>query len=277
MHYTDPNYNPLLDPVEEDYRKRVDQFTRDLAWGVLKGYWSPRFDTKYLDGVVDDGVDSSGVPRQKIVGTPRHFYCYQPLFENSTTSEIRKQFDVKWNYGYIPTVDDLQFWGFVSNDNVLTRDAIELLDKPSIAPKVFISYRHIASSTFALAIEARLKYAGNNNIFIDKELNPGERFDTQITDAIENCDYFVLLVDKDLFATGSGGVSWVKKEYELAVTLDKTIIPIIHPNVEKNDFKALAADGFDTTIQYIDCKGIAAFDYETAINRLLNAMGYATY
>ena len=262
MHYTDPNYNPLLDPVEEDYRKRVDQFVRDLAWGVLRGYWLPQLDLMA-------GIRDPEKPHLILTG-------YVPKYDTDSP-EIKKQWYAKWQAKIVPSQQDLWFWGYVTKaDNMLTSKALELLDAPSSAPKVFISYRHITSSTLALAIEARLKYAGNNNIFIDKELNPGERFETQIKDAIIDCDYFVLLVDKEVFKPGYKGISWVKAEYNLALEHKKKVLAIVHYDALEY-LDSLETDGFDTEIHFIDCKGIAAFDYETAINRLLNTIGYATY
>lgn len=269
MHYLDPDYNPLEDlPEKEDYRKKVDQFTRDLVWGVMKGYWSPSLGIAEAGGrgcvysVADD--DPNGYP---------HIDYLVVKIENPMNLGWSDEFYEKWYIEVIPTAPDLLFWGYVSKeDYLLTQKAIDLLHTPSTAPNVFISYRHIASSTLALTIEARLKYLGNNNTFIDKELSPGKRFENEITTAIENCHYFVLLVDKNLFDS-----EWVIKEYQLAEKLGKTIIPILHPNIEENDLKAFATEGYDRNIQYIDCKGISAADYEFVINRLLNTLGYATY
>lgn len=276
MHYFDPNYNPLLDSVETDYRKRVDQFTRDLTWGVMKGIWAPNL-KQDVDYGREINLDANNVPQLSENLHSRPVTYYSPHYEYGTSKEFEQQFTQKWQLEIIPTIKDLHFWGYVDkDDDILTQKAIDLLHTPSTAPTVFISYRQIASSTLALAIEARLKYLGNNNTFIDKELSPGKRFDTQITDAIKNCSHFVLLVDDDIFAPGSGGVSWVKKEYDLAITEKKEIIPIIHNNALPK-LKDFEKQGYDTSIQYIDCKGISAADYESAINRLLNTLEYATY
>jgi len=249
MNYLDPDYNPLLETAETDYRKRIDQYVRDLAWGILNRKWDSQLN--HLSNI----------------------HKYGPRVDPNSVAG--SQFVEKWSQDMRPFDTDLWIWEYVSKDyGVLTPKAFDLLHTPSSAPNVFISYRHKAcnSSTLALAIEARLKLLGNNNTFIDKTINAGDSIQERIDKSLDNCDVFVILIDREIFES-----KWTIYEYEKAISLSKKVIAIKHPDVTQEDLNKIVARGFDMGKLFITCYSSGAIDYEKAINELLNVLGYSTY
>lgn len=277
--------SPFDNPIPTGYLQKIEAYARDLAWGVEQGYWErqltnynrfvmprilsehrdPKFGVWFND-IKDNGGINLGVnfciSLENIEENKRGFYSkwFIIISDNGRFEAI------------CPSSADLRMMGFLDDPQGeptrLSLIALELLTKPSIAPSVFISYRRKFSSPFALAIEARLRGVGHHNIFIDKDIEAGEEWLEVLKERISLCDYFVFLVDQNVFES-----KWMREEYELAKELGKTIIPIIHPEVDMDKFD----ETFKAT-QFIDCRGDkSASSYEDGINRLLSRLGYATY
>jgi hypothetical protein len=247
--------SPFDNPVPNGYIEKIRAYARDLAWGVTQEYWDTdliRRDDFYL------------VP---VLG---HLRTEDKKLDSSNAGKAATQFLLKWfpenNPINAPKRKELNTWGFV-NRYELQRSAFDLLVQPIKAPSVFISYRRAISSAFALAIEARLHVVGHRDVFVDKDIEAGAEWFNVLEQRISECDYFVLLVDNDVF-----GSKWMLDEFNLAIKLNKTIIPIIHPEADINKFSEF------NKIQAIECRGKAsAASYEDAINRLLNRLGYSTF
>src|SRR6185436_647080 len=102
---------------------------------------------------------------------------------------------------------------------LLTDRAFELLERPSRAPDVFISYRRSESSAFGLLIEARLRLAGNPNPFIDKNLVPGAEWNAQLRHQIQRSSYFIALIGKSTLQS-----PYVIQEIEWAIESNCTLV-----------------------------------------------------
>ena len=75
---------------------------------------------------------------------------------------------------------------------LLTLRAFALLEKPSISPEIFISYKQTESSEFASLIEARLTLADPGiGIFIDKVLEGGDEWEKRIKREICERNIFI--------------------------------------------------------------------------------------
>jgi len=259
--------NPLKLPVPEDFVDKVDAFARDLAYGVLHGAWDIHVNAFRPNQANDFVLTESG------------------------QQDYSKQFWTKWRNGitYLnPHFSALEARGYVdsfksgSNDSSgapytgykLIPKAFELLDKPARPPEVFISYRRAESSAFALLIEARLRLVGNPTPFVDKNIQAGEDWAKRLQETIEASKYFIILIgDEKIWDS-----EWVQNEIRWAENAGCTIISVWHNGMlldseqNKSSFpKVLAAR------QKIDVKEESALGYETAVNQVLNALGYRTY
>jgi hypothetical protein len=251
--------SPFDNPVPTGYIETISAYARDLAWGVSQGYWSRGLNL-YKEWYVAPPVNEADEGDEREVSE-----------DVSIADKEFEKFFNKWfpedKPANAPDPVELAFWGFVVQSNI-QRSAFDLLIHPVQAPKVFVSYRRGASSTFALAIEARLRIVGHHDVFVDKDIEAGKEWFQVLEQKISECDYFVFLVDNNVFDS-----TWMVEEYNLAVKLNKTIIPIIHPEVVISKF----SEDFNK-IQFIECRGKAsAASYEDAINRLLNRLGYSTF
>ncbi|MBZ0284077.1 MAG: toll/interleukin-1 receptor domain-containing protein [Anaerolineae bacterium] len=100
-------------------------------------------------------------------------------------------------------------------------EVASLRSASSKSPLVFISYRRGPSWGQARSIEQSLRQRGAN-VFIDiDDINEGH-FAEIIEKAIKNCDYFVVVL-----APGTLESEWVKREIQSALSLGKTIIPLL--------------------------------------------------
>ena len=93
-------------------------------------------------------------------------------------------------------------------------------------PKVFISYRRQPSWSLARSVADYLEKRGAD-VFLDvDDINEG-RFAEMIQEAVEQCDYFVpILAPTTLEST------WVRREIEEAIKLNKTIVPLTTDNFD---------------------------------------------
>jgi len=297
---------PFDNPMPDQLDKRTEAFALDLAWGANNGLWRVELfganDIKYPN--IQDRIISRIFQLKKQNGNLKWF----PEFQNQVKNlpELELKFLKKWlttdsdfinqisdyspeliNWDLLletnmPSIKDLSVWNFVdsvSRPNNTSHSAItwsisskafELLKQPAIKQKVFISYRHAVSSTLALAIEARLREKGHEaeNIFIDKQIELGADWWEWLKERIEISEIFVLLVDDEIMDSPT-----TLDEIKVALKSGLRIIPFLHPGV---DVSVLPPELKNK--QSIICDNTSkAITYETAINQLLNALGYATY
>lgn len=274
--------SPFDNPVPNEYMQKIEDYARDLAWGVTQEHWGVNLVNRAdlalpLPSQVEFGNEQLDLSdaAQPVRDFFRKWLGPEALIER-TAAAPKSEALIFWEYVRVeyearPPIRNAQgneIYVPPRSKMLLTRAAFDLLKKPLDAPQVFISYRRATSSLLALAIEARLRLVGHHNVFVDKDIEAGDDWLDTLEQKIKACDYFVVLVDQQVFES-----PWMVREYELASTLGKTIIPITHPGVDITTFD----DAF-SSIQIIECRGkTSAASYEDAINRLLNRLGYPTY
>lgn len=230
---------------------RVHEFARDLAYGVANGWWGPGFFVTHFAGgrkewqadyTIEEGIET-----------------FDALISNKWGDKPPDQ-DLMVTFGYF-TPHNAEHFG-------LTTKAFDLLNRPHRDPDVFISYKRDQSSVLGLLVEARLKIAGNPNPFIDKNIVAGEEWSKRLQEAIKNSRYFICLIGPKTLESPV-----VHQEIEWAEQYGCIIISIWHSGarIDANTPVSLSKR------HAIVVTGESAREYETAVNELLNGLGYSTY
>ncbi|MEO0561361.1 MAG: toll/interleukin-1 receptor domain-containing protein [Chloroflexota bacterium] len=237
---------PLMEPIPTDTLQRVHRLAHDLAWGAANEYWTPRLIIK--GNHIDFNV---GVHYTNFREYVYHWEKQLPSVHLLTS------------FGYI----ELMQQGDVTAA-LLTEKAFKLLESPLNEPSIFVSYRRRHSTAFALLVEARLRIAGNKNVFVDKMLEIGGEWRLELEERVRTCDYLIVLVGETTFQS-----EWVVREVELAAENGATIIPIWQPGAARDAHTPqLINDRQEIRVAKENAEA-----YETAINKLLHRLGYATY
>jgi len=265
--------NPLELPAPEDPIERIHAFARDLAYGVSVGLWDTKFVTQY---------EANKIRWKAARSQPAHV----DPFRNYATK--------KWNDDP-PWPNSLVSFGYLSETDarssgasyLLLSDAFHLLNAPVSPPTIFISYRRDVSSALSLLIEARLKLVDRNiGVFIDKALEPGDEWHGRLEASIRQSQYFICLLALETLGSG-----FVRKEVRWALDekqkrSDFVIIPMCH---DEFHFGAELHDDLqphrDEIVPLLDqlgennailVKQESAEEYELALIKLLNRLGYST-
>ena len=119
----------------------------------------------------------------------------------------------------------------------------------------------------ALLIEARLRMAGNPNPFVDKSLVAGQEWNKELEARVKSARYFIMLIGVETLDS-----SYVRDELTWAEQSHCTIISVWH-GCKPGDTTPKSL----STRHAILVESESALGYETAINQLLNGLGYATY
>jgi hypothetical protein len=239
----------LLDrPISELVSENVSAFAYDLAYGWAHGLWTHELSFNYATDIVTEQL----VPR----------------FRDKNLELLYKQ---KW-YDKTPNARLLCVWGYLDevkpDRHVITEKALALLEKPVVAPIVFISYKRDKSSAFAVAVEARLKLIDSAiGVFVDKDIKAGEVWHAELEDQVKEASIFICLI-----APGTLEAEYVQKEINWAMSdLSRKIIPVCHagfdPNTLPDHLKAR---------QYVAVQDEKARSYDIAINDIIHALGYST-
>jgi len=259
----------LPPPPHDRFSERIEAFARDLAFGVKVDDWPPTLSV---------GRNNIGQEYWKAIG-------HQNYTDNLEAYLVRKWGPQREH----PAASFLQVFEFISEyasevgsggdyrKFILTRKAISLLEKPVVAPSVFISYKRSESSTFALLIEARLKLVGVLNPFVDKSIVPGDIWEKVLQERIQQAKYFVCLIGPETL-----GSSNVQNEIMWAFKAGSTVISIWHNGMSLGDsrtkqFKHSQFLDVLRSPQVITVDGQSTMQYEVAVNHMLNAMNYPTY
>jgi hypothetical protein len=239
--------NPFQQQAPADVLARVRELARDLAYGVTLGLWHSRLQWQQL---LNPDISKHSKIFAEYLG---------PKWNNEFPSEY-----LLLSFGYFS-----DYAGEPGRSTyLLTEKAFQLLERPSAPPSVFISYRRSESSAFGLLVEARLRLAGNPNPFLDKNLVPGDEWNAQLKQHIQRSRYFVCLIGQTTLES-----SYVLQEIEWAAESDCTLISVWHNGAHMND----AVPEILQTRHAIRVTEENALGYETAVNQLLNSLGYSTY
>lgn len=276
-------------PTTENFRERVTFCARVLAYGADKDLWTPRFKV----GLQNQWYQSSNDNYSE-----RFYQYFHDTYKTLSKRSRARLFRYYYWAGEYPRISFLEAFGYVVKVDqmrptvtdiggiasritgkeyydvyLLTEKAYALLDTPLTPPKVFISYRRGVSTVLGLLIEARLKALSSElNPYIDKFLEAGKPWETQLKKRIEDCSTFISLVgSEDSFSEN------VMNEIRWAMIAGKPIVSIWHG--ELNEIKpSLCPD--DELADYLArhhailVKGKEAIDYETAITLLENELHY---
>jgi hypothetical protein len=91
--------------------------------------------------------------------------------------------------------------------------------------ELFISYRRSGGVDYARMIYLELKGRGYNTFFDYNSLRDG-KFNESIFKAIDECQYFILVLSNGALDRCMDEDDWVRHEIEYALSKDKTIIPV---------------------------------------------------
>jgi hypothetical protein len=250
---TEQRDNPLQQPPPDDPIQRIHALARDLAYGAIRGMW---------------GVSTIVTPE----GQGEDWLAKESITEEG---QLRSYLTNKWNrvhplstyllsFGYFAILERQQY----STVYLLTEKAFALLDQPATPPSVFISYKQVQSSALGLLVESRIKHANSNaNVFIDKLLEPGDKWEERLEETVRQSRYFIYLLGPNTLESET-----VRKEIQWARESDCILIPICHGGyTPDNQYKDLFND-----VQAIIISPESAEEYELAMIKLLNTLGYST-
>lgn len=258
--------NPLELPPPDDPIQQIHALARGLAYGAANRIWGATF---LIDPNDEDWWDFSSGSDQ--------FNEYLGKWGHS-----RPPADLMISFGYFSI---LQWKQHGSYDCLLTPKAFALLEKPISPPSVFISYKRDESSALGLLIESRLKLVDSHiGVFIDKLLEPGDKWHAQLEEKVRQSRYFVCLL-----APKSLGSKYVRNEIRWALdaaeTGDAIIIPVCHNGYRIGDKLPEElqenADEIEPLLDRLSANNAvtiypeSAEEYELAIIKLLNKLGYS--
>lgn len=259
--------DPRFDPLPSDSAKHLDRFVRDLAWGALNNKWRNAF---YIQGI-PAWRELELLPSQN----PDLKEYLAQVWDNHPPDPAQLE-----DLGYIVEVPGSSI-GDDTSLYKLTEKGLRFARSTSPGP-IFISYRRLESSSFALLLSDRLKIYGLAPFLdnqTDKEdqgiaLKPGDKWEDELRDAIKARQYFVVLVGP---TTLSSNV--VCREIEYALAFHKKIIPIWHRGFDPRN-KEHFPESLSSAIRNVitDINGIQVttedpLQYEVAIERLLALFG----
>ncbi|HKJ39844.1 MAG TPA: TIR domain-containing protein [Anaerolineales bacterium] len=123
--------------------------------------------------------------------------------------------------------------------------------------KIFISYAHKDGSELAELLHERLTDCGYDVWKDSHDLGVGTSFPSSISDAIKQCDDFILVLSPEALRS-----TWVDDEKNMALVARRHLLPVVISGTNNSDIPLDLQ-----TKNYIEMKG--ADDWE-ALNRLVN-------
>lgn len=105
------------------------------------------------------------------------------------------------------------------------------------APKVFLSYAHKpADKAFVVKLHKRLKRDGIECFFDEESIAPGANFVLMISDAIDECNYLVMVMSPAYFAASFTRAEWSPFFAEDPDNKSGRLLPLL---LEESDIPAL--------------------------------------
>jgi hypothetical protein len=256
--------DPLELPPPDDPIQRVHTLARDLAYGVTQGKWGALINIRiWVEWrLVSDNYHLEGYFKDKWEGK-------QPAP------------DLLRAFGYLELIERQEYQMLC----LLTQKAFTLLEQPLSPPSVFISYRRSESSALGLLLEARLKLAASDvNVFIDKALEPGDKWHGRLEKEVRQRPYFVCLLGPTSLGSPyvRDEILWALDQAQLSEVL---IIPICHGGYRfdaplhadvRGDAEAIEALVATLSVNNAIVVNLeSAEEYELAVIKLLNRLGYS--
>ncbi|MBZ0308547.1 MAG: toll/interleukin-1 receptor domain-containing protein [Anaerolineae bacterium] len=244
--------DPRLLPPPKNHLDRIRALALDLAYGFVNGEFPPRFQS------------ASRNARQTLEGAG----------DINRNNNFKIYLDEKWKTHY-PNAQDLELVGYAQLVEhaqtgfpvyTLTQKALALLEQPAKPPTIFISYKRDESAAFGLLIVARLKMVGIPNPFIDMDIRPGDEWHGHLQKTVQNSEYLI-----SLLAPRTLESEIVRQEIRWAKEASVQIIPVWHNGFKGYDNLPPELSGKNA----IRVKEESAEEYNNAIIRLLNRLGYA--
>lgn len=273
--------NPLHLPRPNDQIQQIHDYARDFAYLYLQNPWIElhrvhqlfELDFHQIEFIRKWGGSLASLSDEDWAQIESAGIMKRATFDpDSLQPIVSVDRDILESFGYlrsrVTSSGDTMF--------VPTQKAFELLDKPLKPPSIFISYRRSESSAFALLIESRLRLVGVTEVFIDRDIPGGSDWERHIRERIGNAQTFIVLVGAGTLTNANG---WVEKELDWAVEAKcQRIIPIWHNQhtIEKQQNSGHLPAVLSSSQGYT-LKAETALEYETAVNWLLNTLGYRTY
>jgi TIR domain len=251
--------NPLSQARPDDPILKVHDYARDLAYLAIMG----------------------------VLPSGSRFHSTDSPHEMKTANETITAFKDKWGRGRLgrgelesPDPNVMVSFGYLMRELdsysipifQITEKAFQLLERPSTAPTIFISYRRQESSAFALLIEARLRLAGVATVFVDKNIAPGDDWEQVLLQTIRQAQVLIVLIGPRTLNADS---PHVEKEIAWGMQTNCRLISIWH-----NGHRMKAETNYPSVLaqkQFIVVEEETSKHYETAISELLNSLGYRTY
>lgn len=183
----------------------------------------------------------------------------------------------RWDNDY-PNLQLLLAFEYIKYDSyqqrhLLDKAAFELLSE-AIYSSVFISYKRIESSAFALLINLTLKQHGIQP-FVDMQLQVGDDWQLELEENIKSSDYFVILLSNKTLDS-----EVAIREIQWAIESNIKLIPIWH-----NGFAFEADDWLDLPVKVSQALSSThtirvleenPLTYDTALRELLNRFGISS-
>ena len=247
----------LSRPVPEGKVAQLHEFATDLAVGYDEGAWKPRI--LPARGGTSIGSTVKVPPSLWTIGSNRN---------NSNPVEAMRS---KWSEKNHPDFQAMVSLGYFilgkSRVYHLTDKAIRLADAPATSQQVFISYKRIESSAFALLLEKSIRYETNATPFLDMSIDPGEEWHEKLEEKVRDSDVFVAML-----APESLDSPYVRKEIGWALSNDKTdlIVPVWHAGYEGK-----RADDPLNGHQAVVVDQESAKHYRAAADEVMNRLGYS--
>jgi hypothetical protein len=100
-------------------------------------------------------------------------------------------------------------------------------------PKVFLSYAHADSDKkFVSALHQRLKRDGIECFFDEVSLVPGDNFVLQISQAIDDCNYLIMVMSQSYFSARFAPLEWTAIASDGLTNVRGRLVPVLLEDCE---------------------------------------------
>lgn len=116
-------------------------------------------------------------------------------------------------------------------------------------PKIFINYRHGDTKIISHKIATQLKKeCGEKNIFIDRDMSPGENLKKRINKELNQCDVLLAMIgrqwdNRDNLSKLNQRDDWVANEIAIALSRgDVRVVPVLIDRTSMPEVDELPSD-----------------------------------